>query len=66
MLGTRAVVLRLRLAHPAPAGWRGLPYETSHDGCLCAKASQVVTRFSKTGRLQYQMPLRPADRQAIC
>jgi len=64
--GTRVFVLRLHSPHPAPAGLRGLPHQTSHDGCLCAGASQVVTRFGKRGKLQYQVPLRPADCGMMC
>jgi len=48
--GTRAVVLKLRPPHPAPAGSRGLPHQTSHDGCLCAGASQVLTHLGKRGK----------------
>jgi len=49
VLGTRAVVLRLRPVHPVPAGWRGAHQRTSHDGYLCAGASQVLIRFGKRG-----------------
>jgi len=64
VLGAHAVVLRLHPPHLADA--RGLPHQTSYDGCLCAGASQVLARCGKRGELQRQMPLREADRQAKC
>jgi len=64
--GARAVVLRLHPPHPTPAGARGLPHQTSHDGCLCAGASQVLARCGKKGEFQRQMTLWEADCQARC
>jgi len=66
VLGTRAVVLRLCLPHQSPADARGLPHQTSHDGCLCAGASQVLARCGKRGELQRQMTLREVDCQVRC
>ena len=66
MSGARAVVLRLHPSHLAPVDARGLPHQTSHDGCLCAGASQVRARCGKRGELQRQMPHREADCQFRC
>jgi len=52
VLGARAVVLRLHPPHLAPADARGLPHQTSHDVCLCAGASQVLTRCCTRGELR--------------
>jgi len=64
--GTREVVLRLYPPCPTPAGWRGLPHQMSHDSCLCAGASQVVTRFGKRDKLKYQVPVQLSDCQNMC
>jgi len=63
--GTRAVVFRQRPPHHSPAGSRGLPHQTSHDGYLCTGASQVLARCGKRGELRRQVPLQEADRQAV-
>jgi len=52
----RAVVLRLHPPHLAPADARGLPHQTSHDGCLCAGASHVLARCGKRGDFQRATP----------
>jgi len=62
--GTRAVVWRLQLPHPASGSSRGLLHQTSHIGFLCVRASEVLTRFSKRGKLQHH--LQQADCQARC